>query len=80
VQTDGREEYGCQPVGVRDVLRTFDLSFLDNIIYRVRSLDCLKRKIMATSINLKTKTNPVISQRFYSTNALFLKFLCSLVF
>jgi hypothetical protein len=79
-QTDVREEDGCRPVGVRDILRTFELSFLDNVIYSVRSLDCLKRKIMATNINLKTKTNPVISQRFYWTNTLFLKFLCMLIY
>jgi len=28
---------------------------LDNVVYRVRSLDYLKRKIMATNININTK-------------------------
>lgn len=62
--TDTHEEDGCQTVAARDILIAFEISSLENVICRVRRLDCVKRTIMATNINLKTKTNPVFSQRF----------------
>jgi hypothetical protein len=63
--TDVHEEDGCQHVGVRDILLAFEISSLENVICRVRMSDCVKRKIMATNINLKTKAKPVVSQRSY---------------